>query len=86
MSALLSLIPARAWAYIVGAVLVLMAAAGYVEHSKNTAAEQERQRIEKANTDARNKADAASQTVDGCYASGGRWDRPTGMCIPSPRP
>lgn len=86
MGALLSLIPGRAWAYIAAAALALMAAAGYVEHSKNAAVEQERQRIEKANTDARNKADAASQTVDGCYAGGGRWDRPTGMCIPGTSP
>lgn len=80
MGVILSLIPGRAWAYIAGIALFLMAAVGYVKHSEHVALEQERQRIERANNEARDKADAVNPTVDGCYASGGRWDRASGLC------
>ena len=38
--------------------------------------------ITDANTASEKKADQGQQTVDGCYADGGDWDRVHGVCIP----
>ncbi len=61
MSVLRSLIPARVWAYIVGAALALMAAVGYVKHSENAAVERElakQNQINQEKHDAATKADS----------------------------
>jgi hypothetical protein len=47
---------------------------------KDSGVQQERQRIEQANTEARRKADEGSATVDDCFRIGGTWDRARGVC------
>ncbi len=37
--------------------------------------------IEQANQEALRRANQAQDTVDGCYATGGDWDRVRGVCV-----
>lgn len=81
MSALLALVPARAWAAIVGIALVLMAAVGFVKHIQHSAADNAVQKIERANDANISKADQAEQDARRCFALGGQRDASTGLCV-----
>jgi hypothetical protein len=76
-------VPLTAW--LVAGVLV---AAG-LYHWRATSAAYEAgkatatQTIIEANQKAKDKADAAIQNVDDCYARGGDWSRARGVCIRS---
>ncbi|MGO4334946.1 hypothetical protein AB4037_08525 [Labrys sp. KB_33_2] len=88
MSALLALVPARAWAAIVGIALVLMAAVGFVKHIQHSAADNAVQKIERANDAANQNADQAEtdyyQRFDQCRSAGGSWDRANRVCLTGP--
>jgi len=76
-------IPLTAW--LVAGVLV---AAG-LYHWRATSAAYEAgkadatQTIIEANQKAKDKADAAIQDVDSCFAAGGAWNRARGVCVRS---
>jgi uncharacterized protein (UPF0333 family) len=40
------------------------------------------QTVKDANDVAQQRAQAAAQSVDDCYAAGGNWDRDRGVCLP----
>ena len=82
MLGFLSLVPVRYWLLGACAVAALTAGGVFIHHVKQQAAADAIAAIEKANADARNKADNASTGVDACYARGPewRWDRFDGMC------
>ena len=42
--------------------------------------QQEIQTMEKANAQSEKSATAGSDAVDGCFATGGDWDRANGVC------
>ena len=77
-------VPLTAW--LVAGVLV----AGGLYHWRATSAAYEAgkatatQTIIEANQKAKDKADAAIQDVDGCFAAGGAWSRARGVCVLSP--
>lgn len=82
--ALFRAVPLTAW--LVAGVLV---AAG-LYHWRATSAAYEAgkatatQTITDANQKAKDKADAAIQDVDSCFAAGGDWNRAGGVCVLSP--
>lgn len=77
-------VPLTAW--LVAGVLV---AAGLYHWRATSAAYQAgkaaaTQTITDANQKAKDKADAAIQDVDSCFAAGGAWSRARGVCVLSP--
>lgn len=78
---LLALVPWRWWLY--GAlVAVAVGVVVYYHHQWYTQGfNASTQVIEDANKRSESAADAAQQTVDQCFASGGLWDRGTGVCL-----
>jgi len=82
--ALFRAIPLTAW-LVAG---VLAAAGLYHWRATNAAYEagkaEATQTIIEANQKAKDKADAAIQDVDSCFAAGGAWSRARGVCILSP--
>ena len=82
MLTLLTLIP-TAWRLIaVGALVASISGVLVFEHHKLVVEGEkiEQQKIEDANAAERAKAKAGSDAVDGCFATGGTWDRDAGVC------
>ena len=69
---------------LIGGGLLIVGFLGWVayerQHLINQGAQEATQKIEEANDKAKQKADAGSQSVDGCFATGGVWDREHGVC------
>ena len=82
MLTLLTLIP-TAWRLIaVGALVASISGVLVYEHHKLVVEGEtiEKQKIEDANAAERAKAKLGSDAVDGCFATGGTWDRDAGVC------
>ena len=82
MLTLLTLIP-TAWRLVAvgGLVLSLGGFLAWEHHKLVVEGEKiEQQKIEDANAAKRAKAKAGSDAVDGCFATGGAWDRDAGVC------
>ena len=82
MLALIGLIP-MAWRLIAvgGLVLSLGGFLAWEHHTLVVEGEKiEQRKIEDANAAERAKAKAGSDAVDGCFATGGTWDRDAGVC------
>ena len=82
MLTLLTLIP-TAWRLIaVGALVASISGVLVFEHHKLVVEGEtiEQKKIEDANAAERAKAKAGSDAVDGCFATGGTWDRDAGVC------
>ena len=83
---LLALIPSS-WR-LIGAGVAVAALFGWLAYERahliSIGEQKAAQKIEEANDAAKRKADAGSDLVEGCFATGGVWDRSRGVCGPGP--
>lgn len=73
--------------FLVGATAIFIGAWALHERSAliHQGATQAIEQVEKRNDAEMAKANSASTTVDGCYATGGTWDRTRGVCVSATR-
>lgn len=67
--------------YILAVVAVLTILAGIYLKGRNAGKQGALEDVRKQDDRAVEKADEAGRTVDGCYRTGGVWDRTTGKCV-----
>ena len=80
-ASILRMIPLKIWVIIITIVLLLLGV--WYQHDKwfHAGEQAATTKIENANKQSEDKADAGQTEVDKCYSAGGTWDRTNNYCV-----